>query len=52
MVHDDAKDRDFELELSWACTESGGKHAFVPKDLFDEAVSYAKVCLILIFIRY
>jgi hypothetical protein len=28
--HDDAKDKDFELELSWICPESGMKHQAVP----------------------
>lgn len=31
--HDDAKDKDFELELSWICPESGGKHQYVPADI-------------------
>ena len=25
-VHDDVKDKDFELELSWVCEESGWVH--------------------------
>jgi 20S proteasome subunit alpha 7 len=42
-VHDDAKDKEFELELSWVCEESKGFHQFVPKDLADEAETLAKV---------
>lgn len=42
-VHDDAKDKDFELELSWVCEESRGLHQFVPKDIADEAAQLAKV---------
>jgi len=38
-LHDDIKDKAFELELSWVCDESKSKHVFVPKDLRDEAVS-------------
>ncbi|KAI9329239.1 nucleophile aminohydrolase [Zopfochytrium polystomum] len=44
-VHDEAKDKDFELEMSWICEESGGKHQFVPKDLLDEAEAEAKAAL-------
>ncbi|EPZ32073.1 proteasome alpha 3 subunit-like protein [Rozella allomycis CSF55] len=41
-VHDEAKDKDFELELSWICDESKKRHTFVPKDIYDECVKYAK----------
>lgn len=44
-VHDDAKDKDFELELSWVCEESKFKHQMVPKDVFDESVQAAKAAL-------
>lgn len=40
--HDDAKDKDFELELSWICAESKYKHQFVPKDIKLEAETLAK----------
>ena len=42
-VHDEAKDKEFELELSWVCEESGFKHQLVPKAIFDESVQAAKV---------
>ncbi|PVU89468.1 hypothetical protein BB561_005326 [Smittium simulii] len=41
-VHDDSKDRLFELEMSWVCKESEGKFTRVPQDLYNEAVEYAK----------
>lgn len=41
--HDDAKDKDFELELSWICAESKYKHQFVPNDIKEEAERLAKV---------
>jgi 20S proteasome subunit alpha 7 len=44
-VHDDAKDKAFELELSWVCEETGNLHKFVPKDLLEEAEKYAKQAL-------
>ncbi|KAJ1558789.1 hypothetical protein HK096_004193 [Nowakowskiella sp. JEL0078] len=44
-VHDEVKDKDFELELSWICERSGGVHQFVPKDLADEAERLAKASL-------
>jgi 20S proteasome subunit alpha 7 len=43
-VHDEAKDKDFELELSWI-TEDNQKHRFVPRDIFIEAERLAKESL-------
>jgi len=37
LLHDDVKDKDFELELSWICKESGYKHQIVPKHIAEEA---------------
>ncbi|KAH9938538.1 20S proteasome subunit [Fomitopsis serialis] len=45
LVHDDAKEKDFELELSWIGDETGGLHLPVPKDLYDEASRKAKESL-------
>jgi len=45
LVHDDAKEKEFELEMTWAGDETGGKHEPVPKDLFDEAEQKAKDAL-------
>ena len=45
-VHDEAKDKDFELELSWVCEESGGRHEYVPKDIADVAEKLAKESLL------
>ncbi|TFK43371.1 20S proteasome subunit [Crucibulum laeve] len=45
LVHDDAKEKDFELEMSWIGDDSGGLHVPVPKDLFDEAEAKAKAAL-------
>ncbi|SPO41958.1 probable PRE10 - 20S proteasome subunit C1 (alpha7) [Pseudozyma flocculosa] len=44
-VHDDAKDKDFELELSWIGPESKGRHEFVPEELKKEAIRKAKEAL-------
>ncbi|KAK9352649.1 nucleophile aminohydrolase [Lipomyces doorenjongii] len=42
-THDDAKDKDFELEISWVSTsETKGVHEFVPKQLLEEAERLAK----------
>lgn len=41
-VHDEAKDKAFELELSWISPSSGWKHAPVPKAVADEAEAKAK----------
>lgn len=41
-VHDDAKDKDFELEMSWICPQSNNKHQSVPKDALQQAEQWAK----------
>lgn len=41
-AHDESKDREFELEISWVCAENGMKHQLVPKDLLEEAEKLAK----------
>jgi 20S proteasome subunit alpha 7 len=41
-VHDEAKDKAFELELSWVCDESNKQHQRVPADLLEEAKAAAK----------
>lgn len=43
QAHEDNKDKDFELEMSWCSKEeTKGLHQFVPDDLFEEAVKFAK----------
>ncbi|XP_013384393.1 proteasome subunit alpha type-3 [Lingula anatina] len=42
IVHDEVKDKNFELELSWVGEVSGGKHQLVPNEVFVEAEKYAK----------
>jgi len=36
-VHDDVKDKPFELELSWVCEDSKKQHVFVPGDILLQA---------------
>jgi len=38
-LHDEVKDKPFEMELSWVCDDSDRKHQLVPKSMFDEAVA-------------
>ena len=45
LVHDDNKDKEFELEMTWVCPESKGRHAAVPVDLLAEAETKAKAAL-------
>jgi len=45
LVHDDAKEKEFELEMSWIGPESNNLHVHVPKDLLDEAEAQAKAAL-------
>lgn len=42
LAHDEAKDKPFELELSWIGHPSNNQHQLVPKATLDEAISYAK----------
>ncbi|OQR79953.1 proteasome subunit alpha type-3-like [Tropilaelaps mercedesae] len=42
IVHDEVKDKDFELELSWVCEETNGLHQFIPPQILVEAERYAK----------
>ncbi|KYR00107.1 20S proteasome subunit alpha-3 [Tieghemostelium lacteum] len=45
-VHDEVKDKDFQLELGWiSTTETKGQFNMVPKDLQSDAESYAKNAL-------
>ena len=44
-VHDEVKDKHFELELSWIGKETGGTHQLVPQDIFNEAKTYAEEAL-------
>lgn len=41
-VHDEIKDKYFELEMGWIGKSTNGKFQFVPKNVFDEAEKYAK----------
>jgi len=40
-LHDDVKDKEFELEMSWVCDESERKHVPVPENLRSEAIRLA-----------
>jgi 20S proteasome subunit alpha 7 len=45
-VHDDAKEKEFELEMSWIGAETNNVHLAVPKDLFEEADKKARDALL------
>lgn len=45
VAHEDSKDKEFELEMSWVSSLDGptkGRHQEVPKDILDEAEKFAK----------
>ena len=45
VAHEDSKDKEFELEMTWVSTEAGptrGRHEEVPRALLDEAERLAK----------
>jgi 20S proteasome subunit alpha 7 len=44
-VHEDAKEKEFELEMSWIGEETKGIHLPVPKDLHRDAEAKAKEAL-------
>ncbi|KAJ1625874.1 nucleophile aminohydrolase, partial [Pavlovales sp. CCMP2436] len=41
-VHDDLKEKQFEIEVSWVCDESGRKHTHIPAALLAEAMAAGK----------
>jgi 20S proteasome subunit alpha 7 len=46
MVHDEVKDKDFELEISWiSISETNGKHVAVPQEIIEAAEVKAKEAL-------
>ncbi|KAG8700605.1 hypothetical protein FRC09_005852 [Ceratobasidium sp. 395] len=45
LVHDDTKDKEFELELSWIGPETNGRHVPIPRDLWAEADRKAREAL-------
>ncbi|KAI8788066.1 proteasome subunit alpha type-3-like isoform X1 [Biomphalaria glabrata] len=45
VVHDEVKDKSFELELSWVGDITDNKHVLVPPEVFVEAEKYAKEAL-------
>ena len=45
VAHEDSKDKDFELEMSWISSTEGptnGRHQEVPKNILEEAEKAAK----------
>jgi len=45
VVHDEVKDKTFQLQMSWVCEESQGLHQMVPGDLHEQAETFAKNAL-------
>lgn len=48
VAHEDSKDKDFELEMTWISSLDGptkGRHEEVPRDLLEEAEKAAKKAL-------
>jgi len=43
--HDELKDKQFELEMSWICEETGNVHKYVPAELIAEATAAAKAAM-------
>lgn len=42
IVHDEVKDKDFDLQLSWVGKDSEKKHSMVPRHLKKDAEDFAK----------
>ena len=48
VAHDDNKDKEFELEMTWISSLDGptkGRHEEVPKEIREEAEKFAKKAL-------
>lgn len=48
VAHEDSKDKDFELEMSWISSLDGptkGRHEEVPKEILEEAEKAARRAL-------
>jgi 20S proteasome subunit alpha 7 len=48
VAHEDSKDKEFELEMSWISSTDGptkGRHEEVPKDIREEAEKFARRAL-------
>lgn len=45
LVHDELKDKQFELELSWVSKDTKGRHEMVPREIAAEAENTAKQAL-------
>lgn len=48
VAHEDSKDKEFELEMTWISTLDGptkGRHQHVPQELLEEAEKAAKKSL-------
>ena len=41
-LHDESKDKPFELEMSWLSESTGWKHTGVPRTMVEEATVWAK----------
>lgn len=44
-AHDENKDKDFELEISWIGPDSGNEHQLVPESVLQQAIAYGKAAL-------
>lgn len=46
VAHDEAKDKDFEVEASWICPASDNQHRLVPASLLEGAIAAAREHLV------
>lgn len=44
-IHDEMKDKPFELEMSWLCEETNWTASAVPRDVINEAETWAKASI-------
>ncbi len=43
LAQNEAKDKEVELEVSWVCSETGGRHMYVPADVLAAAIEHARL---------
>lgn len=48
IAHDEAKDKHYEVEISWISEKTNFTHQIVPKERLDQAIQKAEVNFILL----
>ncbi|KAI9297761.1 20S proteasome subunit [Neoconidiobolus thromboides FSU 785] len=52
ICHEDSKNKQLEIEMSWISPETNNQHQRVPEDLLNQAIEEAKVPLVLLLFQH